>query len=168
MGQLGFGIKEQMTTWACRGRGARGLTVAEVVVAFGILAFVALVVIGVFLALLRTSAKNREQAMAELLVESLLERSTAQGPDRWGVQGQTGQRLEAVLQQDGSRFFYQVDPVLVPPDVAVDEDGQCWKVTVTVGWWISGQDSLKTSREGFGNHWVQGVRTVYRRPGDRV
>lgn len=151
-----------------RARGARGLTVAEIVVAFGVLAFVALVVIGVFLALLRTSAKNREQAMAELLAESVLERSTAEGPDGWGVAGQTGQRLEATLQQDGSRFFYQVDPVLVPPDVPVDEDGQCWKVTVTVAWWVSGDEPLETSREGFGNRFVKGTRTVYRRPGDRV
>jgi type II secretory pathway pseudopilin PulG len=146
------------------------LTLAELVVAFGILAFAALTVIGVFLALLKTSSKNREQAMAELLTESLLERASAAGPPRWGVNGQTGTRLEAVLQQDGARFFYQVDTVLVPPvPVPAEEDGQCYQVTVTVGWWAE-QDShsLEEAREGFGNRYVKGVRTVYRRPGDRV
>ena len=146
----------------------RGLTLSEVVVALGILAFVALVMIGVFLVLIKASAKNREQAMAELLTESLLERATAAGPPTWGVNGQTGTRLEAVLQEDGARFFYQVDSVYVPPDVTVVEDGQCWQVTVVVGWWLQDSDQLEDSREGFGNRYVKGVRTVYRRPGDRV
>lgn len=103
---------------------------AELVVALGVLAFVALTVIGVFLALLKTSSKNREQAMAELLSTSLLERATASGPPEWGVGGQIGVRLEAVLQQDGARFFYQVDPVFIPPFPAVaQEDGRCWQVS---------------------------------------
>lgn len=142
---------------------------AELVVALGVLAFVALTVIGVFLALLKTSSKNREQAMAELLSTSLLERATASGPPGWGVGGQIGVRLEAVLQQDGARFFYQVDPVFVPPLPAVaQEDGRCWQVTVTVGWWVDDSQALEGAREGFGNRHVKGVRTVYRRPGDRV
>lgn len=145
-----------------------GLTLSEVVVALGILTFVALVIIGVFLVLIKASAKNREQAMAELLTESLLERATAAGPPTWGVEGQTGVRLEATLQEDGARFFYQVESTYIPPDVTVTEAGQCWEVTVSVGWWVEASDSLEGAREGFGNRYVKGVRTVYLRPGDRV
>jgi hypothetical protein len=141
---------------------------SEVVVALGILAAVALVLIGVFLALIRTSAKNREQAMAELLTESLLEKATAAGPPDWGVGAQIGTRLEAVLQQDGSRFFYQVDPLSILPEPS-DPDGHSWQVTVTVGWWTRNPaGSLERAREGFGNQYVKGVRSVYVRDGDRV
>lgn len=148
---------------------SRGLTLAEIVLAMGILTFVALAVIGVFLGLLKTSAKNREQAMAELLTESLLERTTSSGPPGWGVEGQTAVRLEALLQEDGARFFYQVDPVRLQPDVPLAQpDGESWKVTVTVGWWPPDSGSLENSRQGFGELYVRGVRTVYLRDGDRV
>lgn len=133
--------------------------------ALGILTFVALVLIGLFLALLKTSAKNREQAMAELLTESLLEKATAAGPPGWGVDQRIDERLEVTLQQDGSRFFYQVEPRLITPEPS-QPDGHCYKVTVTVGWWTEGD--LQQSRQGFGNQYVKGVRTVYLRDGDRV
>ncbi len=145
------------------------MTLAEIVLALGLLSFVALVVIGVFLGLVRTSAKNREQAQAELLTESLLERATSDGPPRWGVGGETAVRLEAKLQEDGARFFYQVEPLRLQPDVDLaDPDGQAWKVTVTVGWWLPDSGSMEASRSGFGDLFVRGVRTVYVREGDRV
>ena len=147
-------------------RNDRGLTLAEIVLAMGILAFVALTVVGVFLALLQTSAKNREQAMAELLTESLLEKATSIGPPHWGVDGRTGARLQAELESDGSHFFYQVDPVRVDTRPEPSE-GETWKVTVTVGWWLaSDAPNLETSRVGFGNQYVRGVRTLYWREGE--
>lgn len=145
---------------------------AEVVVAFGILAFVALTIVGVFLALLQSSAKSREQAMAELLTESLLEKTTAAGPvnalgqSDWGVGGQTGVRLEARLEDDGTKFFYQVDPVVIGGTAS--SGGAAYEVTVTVGWWPQDSGSLEASREGFGHLFVKGTRTVYIRAGDRV
>jgi type II secretory pathway component PulJ len=149
-------------------RRAPGLTLSEVVVALGLLAFVALVIVGVFLALLKTSAKNREQAMAELMTESLLEKATAQGHPRFGVEGRTSQRHEAVLQPDGARFFYQVDALELPAEVA-DPAGRNWQVTVTVGWWLDeSKTTLEQAGDGFGNRFVKGVRTVYQRDGDRV
>lgn len=152
-----------------------GLTLSEIVVAFGILAFVALTIIGVFLALLQTSAKNREQAVAELLVESLLERAAAAGPTNslgqsdWGVGGLTGVRHEADLAHDGVKFFYQVDPREISSGPVPNVDGRSYEVTVTVGWWVDeSSGSMQTAREGFGNLFVKGTRTVYVRPGDRV
>lgn len=154
--------------WVDRSRGEdkSGLTLAEIVLAMGILAFIALLVVGVFLALLQSSAKNREQAMAELLTESILERAAAVGPPEWGVERKVGTRLEAELESDGSKFFYQVDPVKVDtrPESAA---GDTWKVTVTVGWWLA-KDAprMESSRVGFGNQYVKGVRTIYWRQGD--
>lgn len=160
-----------MRRWVARARvRASGLTLAEIVLAMGILAFIALTVVGVFLALLQSSAKNREQAMAELLTESLLEKAAAVGPPDWGVRGQIGIQKKAEdeweFPSDGPTFFYQLDPVKVDtrPDSAA---GETWKITATVGWWLA-EDAprIETSRVGFGNQYVKGVRTVYWRQGD--
>lgn len=143
-----------------------GLTLAEVVLAIGILAFVALTVVGVFLALLRTSAKNREQASAELLTESLLERASVSGPPDWGVGRQVGTRLSLEQPTGGAQFFYQVDPLRVSTGVS-PEPGQTWQVAVTVGWWLENDSStVESARVGFGNQFVRGVRTVYWRDGE--
>ena len=145
---------------------ASGLTLAEVVLSTGILAFVALTVVGVFLALLRTSAKNREQASAELLTESLLERASVSGPPNWGVDRQIGTRLPVDQATGGVKFFYQVDPLRIPTGLS-PEPGQTWQVTVTVGWWLEQESSaVEASRVGFGNQFVRGVRTVYWRDGE--
>ncbi len=139
-----------------------GLTLSEIVMSLGILALAALVIVGVFLALIKSSAKNREQVMAELLSQSVLDRAASEGPSGWGVKRQIGERLEAELENDGSRFFYQVDPVRIEAATA-DPAGQSWEVTVTVGWWTTGSRGLEQSRVGFGNQYVKAVRSVYHR-----
>lgn len=144
----------------------RGLTLAEIIIAMGLLAFGALSVVAVFLALLQSSAKNREQAMAELLAESLLEKAASIGPPDWGVDERLGERLEAQLEADGTKFFYQVEAQPVSPKSSPWE-GEPWRLTVTVGWWLQDEaPRLESSRVGFGDQYVRGVRTVYWRPGE--
>lgn len=154
-----------------RAGGARGLTLAELMVALGLLALAALAIIGVFTVLIQASAKNREQAQAELLAQNLLERACAEGEPAWGVRGRKGERQELQLSEDGTRYFYQVDPVSLseaeqgPED---DRDGRSWAVTVTVGWWLdSAAEELDASREGFGQQFVKAYRIVYFRDGGR-
>lgn len=137
-----------------------GLTLSEVVIALAILTFVALMVIGIFTALLKASAKNREQAMAELLTDALLERAVARGPSDWGVGGQTAQRLSSRPDQDGTEFFYQVDPVFLHSESA-NSVGALYRVDVVVGWWTEAGEALENSRTGFGNRFVKGSRTTY-------
>lgn len=139
---------------------SRGLTIAEVIIALAILAFVALMVIGIFTALIKASAKNREQAMAELLTEALLERAITEGPQGWGVNSLVGQRLAAQEEQDGTLFFYQVTPVYLHSE-AVNPVGSLYRVDVIVGWWTDGARSLEQSKTGFGNRFVKGSRTAY-------
>lgn len=152
--------------------GARGLTLAELVVAAGILGFVGLSVIGVFLVLLNATAKNREQAQAEMLAERLLETACVQGPPGWGVDGGIGVRKQETAQKDGTTFFYQVDPVKVPSlsMATIDSNyiGDTWQVAVTVGWWQEGvSGSLENSRSGLGDQYVKAARTVYYRDSSR-
>lgn len=142
-----------------RRRGKEGMTLSEIILSLAILSFVALLIIGLFTALLKASAKNREQAVAELLVDSLLERAFAEGPNGWGVSGLTNQRLEVNQQQSHTRFFYQVTPVGL--DSGTDNVGQLYRVDVIVGWWTDGATTLENSRTGFGNQFVKGSRAGY-------
>ncbi len=135
------------------------MTLSEVILSLAILSFVALLVIGLFTALLKASAKNREQAVAELLVDSLLERALAEGPSQWGVGGLTNQRLEWNQQQSHTRFFYQVTPVALGS--GTNNVGELYRVDVIVGWWTDGATTLENSKTGFGNQFVRGSRSGY-------
>lgn len=104
--------------------------------------------------------------MAELLAESLLEKAASIGPPDWGVDARLGERLETQLEADGTRFFYQVEARSVAPR-SDPWGGEPWRLTVTVGWWLEQDAShLESSRVGFGNQYVKGVRTVYWREGE--
>jgi type II secretory pathway pseudopilin PulG len=128
-----------------------GFSLGEVIVALGLMSFVALVVVGVFLTLMQSSTKNREQVAAELLTESLLEKATAAGPPSWGIEGKLGEPLPA--HRDDT--YYQVDSKLV-----AEERGEMWEVSVTVAWW-SDDSKLDSAHIGHGNTHVTGTRSVY-------
>jgi type II secretory pathway pseudopilin PulG len=132
-----------------------GFSLGEVIVALGLMSFVALVVVGVFLTLMQSSTKNREQIAAELLTESLLEKATAAGPPAWGVEGKLGQPLSAGDSALSNDTYYQVDSTLV-----AEERGEMWEVSVTVAWW-SENANMDGSRVGHGNTHVTGTRSVY-------
>lgn len=134
-----------------------GLSLIEVILALGLLAGVALVIIGVFLSLFQATTKNKDQGTAELLMESILERTTATGPPNWGVPS-TGTRLPAPQPGDQTDFFYQVDTRLLSDG---STPGELWKVTVTVAWWSQEDRPLRESRVGYGNTQVSGTRSVF-------
>ena len=136
-------------------RHKRGFSLGEVVLALGLISFVALVVVGVFLTLMQASAKNREQVAAELLTESILEKATAAGPPNWGVDGRTGEPLSAGSSALSDDTYYQVEPTLVNED-----NGEMWEVNVTVAWW-SEDGKADQARVGHGNTHVTGTRSVY-------
>ena len=138
-------------------RDRRGLSLLEVVLALGLLAAVALVIIGVFLALFQATTKNKDQGSAELLMESILEKATATGPPTWGVPA-TGTKLSAPQSGDLTDFSYQVDT----RDLSTaGSPGELWQVTVTVAWWTEDDRPLKESRTGYGNTHISGTRSVF-------
>lgn len=121
----------------------------------GLISFVALVVVGVFLTLMQASAKNREQVAAELLTESILEKATAAGPPGWGVDGRTGEAVAAGDSALSDDTYYQIEPTLVNED-----NGEMWEVSVTVAWW-SEDGTAPEAHIGHGNTHVTGTRSVY-------
>lgn len=142
------------------GRARDGVTLAEMVVAFGLLTFVSLVIFGLLTVLLQSSAKTREQAAAELLAESLLEKAAREGPPGWGVDGEAGVRREVPPELDGTRFSYQIDPSRVERP-STDSVGELWEIKVTVAWWSDEGSALESSRVGHGQSFLRATRQAY-------
>lgn len=139
----------------------RGMTIAESVVAFGLMAVLAVVVIGVFSKLLVSSAKSTDLTAGQLLAKSVLDRAARQGPDQWGVGGSTtnfggGAQLYAHDKTTGTRFVYEVLPVRLNTDIM----GNLYEVTVTVTWWRDQVDP-EAGRQQVGRLSTQLSRTVY-------
>ncbi len=147
---------------SCRqsGRAISGVTLAEMVVAFGLLTFVSLVVFGLLTVLLQSSAKSREQAAAELLAESLLERAAREGPPGWGVDGAAGVRREVSSEVDGTLFSYQIDPTRLERP-STRPIGELWEIQVTVAWWSDDGTDLESSRAGYGQTFLRAARQAY-------
>lgn len=142
----------------------RGLTLAEIVVALGVLTALSLVVVAIFTRLLVSSTKNSDQTTANLLARSILDRAVRQGPPDWGTGGDfsTAGGTATLSTNDTTSktgFVYQVTPVrLTTPDSF--GFGELYEVTVIVSWWTDSADK-NASREGYGRTSVEVTRTVY-------
>lgn len=166
-------------TEVSRSTALRGMTVAEIVFALGILAFLALTLVGVFSQLVLTSSKNRDLAMAELIAGEIAERAVIEGPQTtsnsnagWGVSNRTSEVHDYSVTKP-TRYFYQVDVAQLDtsasdpgPSTPVGPDndnlplGHHWMVTVRVGW--DGNDQiLSNSKAGQGRQWVEIKKNAY-------
>lgn len=157
-----------------------GVSLGEIVFALGILAFVALTLVGLFSQLILTSSKNRDQIMAELIANELVERAIVEGPvsatnpaGGWGVGGNTGV-VHPYNITEPSTFFYRVDVAQLDtsesdtgpvPGVEPTGDilalGHHWVVTVQVGWNPDDSSNLQGSRVSQGKQWVEVQKNVY-------
>ena len=122
----------------------------------GIVSVAALAIVGIFSSLMLSTSKSSDQAGAELLANSLLEKATREGPPDWGVgPGNKSRRLETGDRSQATNFFYQVDTERID-----DHDlGELFKVVVTVNW--SDQEGEQSSRQGQGNLWLKRSRLLY-------
>jgi type II secretory pathway pseudopilin PulG len=127
----------------------------EIIVALGLVSVVALAVIGVFSKLMTSSSKTADQAAAELLAQSTLDKSIRVGPPNWGVpDGEV--TLKTADASSRTEFLYRVQGEELP-----DSDhhlGSLYRVTVLVSW---GGSLAKTERLDQGKLWVERSRMTY-------
>lgn len=138
----------------------RGMTIAECVMAFGLLGVMALALVGLFSRLLATTAKTTDQTAARILARGILEHALREGPDNdWGgLSGRTN--LKAHDNLTGTDFVYEVkDARLNPPNAM----GNLYQVTVVVTWWKKDADP-KATYSGLGKLSVELTGSTYVRP----
>jgi type II secretory pathway pseudopilin PulG len=136
------------------------MTLAETIVALGLVALAALAVIGVFSTLMLSSTKTADQAAGELLCKSVMEKAKREGPDNWGLADPSalGARqtadIETADRSSTTRFYYQLE---VSP-LSNHAMGTLFLVMATVSW---ASDGSLTSQPGVGQLWLQKSEVVY-------
>jgi hypothetical protein len=136
----------------------RGLSLAEVVLAVGLLTIIAVTVAGVFTHLLNASAKTTDVTAGRTLARRILDRGVRAGPDKdWGFpdtwptvpvdRKEATQIMTVQASETQSEFFYSLHWELLKPadDLEDGIDRQIFFVEVEVTWW--GTDSKQGRSE---------------------
>ncbi len=139
------------------------MSVAEVVVAFGILGILAVVTIGVFTRLLSSSGKGTDQVAAQVVAQTVLDRAVRHGPPNWGFPsgGATG-KLELEIREPTTQtdFLYRVEAQRATTTADSLSMGNLYEVQVTVTWWQEEVDS-SAYRQGIGRTSLELSRLVF-------
>jgi type II secretory pathway pseudopilin PulG len=143
-----------------RGRDMRGLTLAEVIVAIGILSVVLVAVITLFTQLVSSTTKNNLLNLGTLYADRILEQSVknarvggpAFAPVTTGEESIVSHGDEAA-----TRFAYRVEATrLSDPD-----PGEKWFLKIQVQWWHDNPDDPAQARAGYGKLSTTQGRLVY-------
>ena len=137
------------------GKVRQGLTLAETVLALGLLTTIALAVIGVFSKLLTAGVKHADQSVGRALAEKVLDRALQEGPPSWGLgPGATRLNLYSHDSYSGTSFTYSVTPTRLTAPKASLPMGSVYRVEVEVYWWNGAQDNTGSRRE-VGKLWTR-------------
>ncbi len=144
------------------GVGFKGLTLAELVVAIGLLAAIGLTLIGLFSQLLSSSAKNSDLTAGRLFAQRVLDRAVRSGPPDWGVGSGLYAGGAAITTQDQATqttFVYSLTPALLKRDTGITGTSrELYFVEVEVAWWQTGGSP---NREGIGRLFTTTGQSVY-------
>ncbi len=134
------------------------MTLAEVILALGLLAVVGLIVVGVFTKSMGAQSKSSHATVGRLLAESIAEKAVLIGPPNWGMADIDIPETETVrLQNSDSEetYTYDIDEFVVRGATATNSLGVLYLIEITVSWW--GEDD----RVGMGKNFVKTARVVY-------
>ncbi|MBX3171287.1 MAG: hypothetical protein KF760_28015 [Candidatus Eremiobacteraeota bacterium] len=130
---------------------------AEIVVAFAIIAFLTLALVHFFLRLSLGSAKGADQTVAFEYGEHLLDVAVGQSPAQWN----TDEVVYALDSHDSSSqttYYSRLSPLLLNPgDNAM---GDLYRLDLEVWWWPQGSGAAST-RSGMGRLSLRQHRSVF-------
>lgn len=140
--------------------GRRAFTVAELVVAIGFLAIIAVVVIGLFVRLTASSSKSADQTVALEVANRLLEEHASSSPAVWKDLS-SQQDLQTRVPGVATTFFYRFKFQQIDPDRSLM--GALYRLDVDVFWWSGeGQPAHRSlSRRDYGMLQVHLARVVF-------
>ena len=141
-----------------------GLTIAELLVASGLLAVVLVTVMTLFAQLLRNTEKNSLLSAGAFFADSVLEQQIAQAEATLAAAPSNATPAFTELSVEGegflsttdndngrqTKFLYRVDVEQMTAGVSA-EPGQMWFVEVEVRWWSDAEAGPNPVRAGHGN-----------------
>ena len=138
-----------------------GLTLAEVVVAIGILAVAGLAIISVFAKLVTSQSKSGYQTVARMLAQEVLEEASIAGPPLWGMTDPTQELTRSYRMQSSPEpvpFSYKLSVSSVRLLEYPDPMGEIYQLEVDVWWFGEGPNAGRTD---LGRTSLKGFRQVY-------
>lgn len=125
------------------------MTLAETVLAVGLVGMIAVVLIGVFSKLLTSTAKNSDLSVGEHLAKKVLDRAVREGPPNWGTGGLANGQMNIYSRDTANQinYLYTVTPTLVTTPASAYPMGTVYQVTVRVEWWKDSTDSTGSHRD---------------------
>mgnify|MGYP001058152005 FL=1 len=135
-------------------------TVAELIVAIGFLAIIAVAVIGLFVRLTASSSKSADQSVALEVANKLLDGYAAATPSVWkDVSSQLDLQTRAPGLQ--TTFYYRFQFKQIDPGNSLM--GDLYRLDVDVYWWPPDPQNLQSSpnRRDYGKLQVHLARVVF-------
>jgi hypothetical protein len=134
----------------------KGVTLAEVVLALGVLALVGLTIVGVFTKLMGAQSKSSHETVGRLLIETVAERATLAGEPNFGTTKINEWQTETVYLHNSDapvKMSYRIkDPVPLRATQPTNPMGKLWFLPIELKWWSddvrvgTGKTSVETSR----------------------
>lgn len=141
--------------------GKKAPTLAEVVVAVGLLAVVALPLIGLFAKLLGSQSKTTHFTVANFVSNKVAERAVLAGPPNWGMNDISMPQTESTRIHHQSamvNFSYRIIPSVLAPAPAQNPMGRLYLLEIELNWW---SDDPELMRIEHGKTSVKTARVVY-------
>jgi prepilin-type N-terminal cleavage/methylation domain-containing protein len=135
----------------------RGFTIAELVLAIGLLGIIAVVVIGLFVRFTISSTKSSDHTVASELATKLLDDYVDSDPAFWDVHA--NQELRSHDTETSTTFTYQLDYKLLSGSDA--EMGDLYRLDVFVSWWPDGGEGKRNQRRDYGQLHLNLSRIVF-------
>ena len=139
------------------------MTLAELILAMGLLLTLMLSVAALFGKLMSSSAKSNDQAVGIVFADRVLDRASAQASKTYpaftpGLQGGQGFYVQDPSTQ--TQFFYSLSAHEITPtrNALSTSPGESWLLEAEVRWW---ELDRARGRSDFGNLYVRQARLVY-------
>jgi Tfp pilus assembly protein PilV len=145
-------------------RNRAGMSLAEVMLAVGLLGLILVAVIGLFHSLLSSTSKSGDLTAATVLAQHRLNELVAQQPQNlttYGLDFPAEVVTKGLYTHDSKTstdFYTQAEPELLYIDNKV---GKAYYLQVTVFWWTADNSKTTATRAGHGKQSVTIGRMVY-------
>ena len=135
-------------------------TVAELIVAIGFLAIIAVVVIGLFVRLTTSSSKSADQSVALEVASRLLDEYAGASPASW-KDASSQQDLQTRDPGSSTTFYYRLKSKQI--DDTKGLMGDLYRLDVDVYWWPTNPNQLQATpnRRDYGKLQVHLARVVF-------
>lgn len=136
-----------------------GLTLAEIVLAIGVLGIVALTVIGLFVKLLGSQSKSSHGTVGRFIANAVGERAALSGPPNWGMVDINVPQTETTRLHNQDALVTYTTTITATPlrsAPASNPMGELWFLEIEISWWND-----EAARVDFGKTHVKTSRVVY-------